>query len=228
MSSVLSPLALPLPSAVAFHAVDCRHPHLLASTSDDVSMTNKLRSPTHLLSSSLSARSDNVDDGVKADDSPPSALSSPSTPSSPPTPSSLSQSASRVDSLSTTASTSPRLLSPKAHHLPASQLLSAASPTPSSPGVGLPGAASLLAPAVVSALLQKSARSSSPSPPPLLPELPLLPPQSSPSPSPVPFAFPAPPYPDDSLATRQLKFIYRVFHHVCDIYFAVDKGQRDR
>ena len=29
------------------------------------------------------------------------------------------------------------------------------------------------------------------------------------------------------METRQLKFIYRVYHHVCDIYFAVDKDLND-
>ena len=93
---------------------------------------------------------------------------------------------------------------------------------------------SLLLPSVNSPLLVHSSVTSSPSPEPLplsddllLDESIQASPSPSPSPSPVPTAASQfaskPSYAEDSFESRQLRLIYKVFHTVCDLFFAVDK-----
>ena len=229
MSAVLSQLLLPSGPILLASPFDCRR---LSPSGADLAMTNKLRSstrpahpthPTHLLTPDkpMDDSNSSLEDSSSSLPCSPTSTPSPLSPPSPTPPPSLP---------SSTSPPPPALLAPRAHSAflpsPSSSSVSSSDPTP------LPTAA-FLDPAQLSSLLHHSARSSSPSPPPILPTLPPSPapnsspshspsPSPSPSPTPLPLLF-VPPYPDDSLPTRQLKFIYRVYHHVCDIYFAVDK-----
>ena len=227
MPSVLSPLIAGVGGFL--HSLDCRvvngHGGGLSSDSAALQMAAKLRSPTQHLATPAPPPLPSH----KAEDAfVPSSPSSPSSPATPLSDPSVPPSPDRHSSLSSSASASPPFPPTSSCFLQPTTSLSLPPQLPP---------ASLLGPAQLSAILQQSARLSSPSPPPLQSDLSLAPPSSfpspdlsaspSPSPSPIPFHY-SPPYADDSLATRQLKFIYRVYHHVCDIYFAVDKGQRTR